>query len=37
MYKRPAHDKPSELAAYRLHNIESLGNNQYRIWEVEID
>ena len=37
MYKRPAHDKPSELAAYRLHNIESLGNNQYRIWEIEID
>ena len=37
MYKRPAHDKPSELAAYRLHNIESLGNNQYKIWEIEID
>lgn len=37
MYKRPAHDNPSELAAYRLHNIESLGNNQYKIWEIEID
>ena len=37
MYKRPAHDNPAELAAYRLHNIQSLGNNQYKIWEIEID
>ena len=37
MYKRPAHDNPKQLAAYRLDHIESLGNNQYRIYEVEID
>lgn len=37
MYKRPAHDNPRQLAAYRLDHIESLGNNQYRIYEVEID
>ena len=37
MYKRPANDDPSILAAYRLDKIESLGNNQYIIWESEID
>jgi hypothetical protein len=37
MYKRPAYDNPQELAAYRLERIESLGNNNYRIYEVEIN
>ena len=36
-YKRPAHDNPNQLAAYQLDHIESLGNNQYRIHEFEID
>ena len=37
MYKRVAHDNPAEMAAYKLDHIESLGNNQYRIFEVEVD
>ena len=37
MYKRVAHDNPQQLAAYRLENIKSLGNNQYEIAEVEIN
>lgn len=37
IYKRPAHDNPRQLAVYRLDHIESLGNNQYKIYEVEID
>lgn len=37
MYKRPMPDKPNIMAAYRLERIESLGNNQYIIYEVEID
>ena len=37
MYKRPAHDNPSQMAAYKLLKVESLGNNQYKIYEVEID
>lgn len=37
MYKRPAHDNSKQLAAYRLHDIKSLGNNQYEIYEIEID
>ena len=37
MYKRLAHDKPSQLAAYRLDKVEYLGDNNYAIWEVEID
>ena len=37
MYKRPAHDNPTQMAAYKLVGIKSLGNNQYEIQEVEID
>ena len=37
MYKRVAHDNPSELAAYKLLNIKSLGNNNYEITEAEIN
>lgn len=37
LYKRPAHDNPNQVAAYRLEKIESLGDNKYRIYEVEVD
>ena len=37
MYKRPAHNKPEQMAAYKLVGVKSLGNNQYEIQEVEID
>lgn len=37
LYKRVAHDNANEMAAYRLDHIESLGNNQYRIYEVEVN
>ena len=37
MYKRIAHDNPAEMAAYKLLDITSLGNNRYKITEVEID
>ena len=36
-YKREAHDEPTQIAAYQLVDIKSLGNNQYEIWEVEIN
>lgn len=36
-YKRVAHDNPKQMAAYRLHHIEYLGNNQYKIYEVEVN
>ena len=36
-YKRVSHNNPDEMAAYQLHHIESLGNNQYKIYEFEID
>ena len=37
MYKRPDPTDPSVMVAYKLDHIEYLGNNQYRIYEVEID
>ena len=37
MYKRIAHDGSGEMAAYKLLDVKSLGNNQYQIFEVEID
>ena len=37
MYKRPDPTNPSIMVAYKLDHIEYLGNNQYRIYEVEID
>ena len=37
LYKRVAHNNPSELAAYKLLNIKSLGNNTYEITEAEVD
>ena len=37
MYKRPAYDNPSEMAAYEQVGIKSLGNNTYEISEVEIN
>lgn len=36
-YKRVAHNDSTQMAAYRLDHIESLGNNQYRIYEVEVN
>ena len=37
MYQKIANDNPNQIAAYKLDHIESLGNNQYRIFEVEIN
>lgn len=37
MYQKIAHDNPNQIAAYKLDHIESLGNNQYKIFEVEIN